>query len=338
MSPWRKDMFRQAVLEWIARYPDEVYYRTQTILKANEVQQLSCIVPLYLTLPLEIDPVIANEAFEQLKEIESILREGINKKLASVSNAFSRNFPVLGNDFSLGTIEDMESFQINFTLPLEDDINPHRKHPLDTRRFDDIKRRIAGIIDNTSIDFPAHHARFISRDIERLSHARQEVSHIPQEMAIQYAGYVDSFLRSITEDLRNEVQWELESLVLDACRQLIYQAYAEVLPANVVSDFERIGRDFNRLVDTTIGDAAFEEASKIDQKLSQRWLEEQRAEWEMLIAELPIDTPVEILVVLQNCCFIAKIAIFYRIIFDHINKFGTLPKFSHSRKLTAIGF
>gem|GEM_PF-5677939 len=30
-------------------------------------------------------------------------------------------------------------------------------------------------------------------------------------------------------------------------------------------------------------------------------------------------------VVLQNCCFIAKIASFYRIIFDHINKFGTLP-------------
>jgi len=32
--------------------------------------------------------------------------------------------------------------------------------------------------------------------------------------------------------------------------------------------------------------------------------------------------------VLQNCCFIAEIAIFYRIIFDHINKFGTLPTVS----------
>gem|GEM_PF-353885 len=31
------------------------------------------------------------------------------------------------------------------------------------------------------------------------------------------------------------------------------------------------------------------------------------------------------MVVLQNCCFIAKIALFYRIMLDNINKFGTLP-------------
>ena len=275
MSDWRKGMFRQSVAEWITQYPSEECYQTETILKGHNIQFLSTIVQLYLIPPLEIDPAVAHEAFEQLTEIENIIREDINKKYFIVSDTLSKKYPILGDDFSLGAIADI--FFLNYAPPLEDDINYKLKYPLDTKCFDNIKKRINNVIENIKFDLPVISEEEISR-----------LSRLKSEGKIEES---NRRVRILTDNLTNAIQFRFLVSIQSQCGNLIYQAYGDVIPKKLLDNYRRFGSDIERLIDMSIINTAAEERKRIGLEQMRRWHEERKAQWDMIVAMQPHREP-----------------------------------------------
>ena len=276
MSPWRKDVFRQEVMGWIEKFPHGEVYQTETILKAHNAQHLVGVTQLYIVPPLKIDQTVAKESITQLNEVESILREGVDKKLSDISNALTKKYPVLGNGFSLGKIDDF--LLMKYAPLLEDDLNYKLRYPLESSHFDDIKNRILNVIEKTNIDCP---------DIED--------GHISELAQLKKEGKIDSvnsLINSLKENIKKNVYFRFSTSIQKQCNDIIDKAYGDVVPSRIINDYRRFGNDIERLVDTSVVKAAFEEHWRISQEQIKKWHDERKSQWDMIVAEQPRGEPI----------------------------------------------
>ncbi|MCY3016845.1 MAG: hypothetical protein NT171_19405 [Planctomycetota bacterium] len=274
MSPWRKKRLLAAIEQWAQTFP-KPEGRTQTTTRGHSWSIIGQIAQLYVIPPRLTPPEEAAAIDSQMAELREILVEELFSKVrSSISTAVQSS----DAESSLLTAEDIDSLTatvidnllMGATLQKDDDLNPGPRWRISPSAFTEMKRRIREAAPATVVK---HFLPFSESTVKSLFAARQ-------------AGD-DSEAQRLFDSIGTDLTWSLRESIESVFAGPLEKAFADGCPGQVTTEYRKLKRTLEGMIDTAAAKAGIEEYLAIQQANDERWAAERQRDFAEVVARLP---------------------------------------------------
>jgi hypothetical protein len=274
MSPWRKKRLLEAIEQWAQTFP-KPDGRTQTTTRGHSWSIMGQIAQLFVIPPRITPPEEAAAIDSQMAELREILVEELFPKVrSSISTAIQSS----DAESSLLTAEDIDSLTatvidnllMGATLQKDDDLNPGPRWRISPSAFTEMKRRIREDAPATVVK---HFLPFSESTVKSLFAARQ-------------AGD-DSESQRLFDSIGTDLTWSLRESIESVFAGSLEKAFADGCPGQVTTEYRKLERTLEGMIDTAAIKAGIEEYLSIQQANDERWAAERQRDFAEVVARLP---------------------------------------------------
>jgi len=274
MSPWRKKRLLAAIEQWAQSFP-KPEGRTQTTTRGHSWSIMGQIAQLFLIPPRLTPPEEAAAIDSQIAELREILVEELFSKVRSaISTAVQSGDP----ESALLTAEDIDSLTatvidnllMGATLQKDDDLNPGPRWRISPSAFSEMKRRIREAAPATVVK---HFLTFSESTVKSLLAARQ-------------AGD-DSESQRLFDSVGTDLTWSLRGSIESVFAGPLEKAFADGCPGQVTTEYRKLKRTLEGMIDTAAAKAGIEEYLAIQKANEERWAAERQRDFAEVVARLP---------------------------------------------------
>jgi len=274
MSPWRKKRLLVAIEQWAQTFP-KPEGRTQTTTRGHSWSIMGQIAQLFVIPPRLTQPEEAAAIDSQMAELREILVEELFPKVrSSISTAVQSS----DAESSLLTAEDIDSLTetvidnllMGATLQKDDDLNPGPRWRISPSAFSEMKRRIREAAPATVVK---QFLPFSESTVKSLFAARQ-------------AGD-DSESQRLFDSIGTDLTWSLRESIESVFAGPLEKAFADGCPGQVTTEYRKLKRTLEGMIDTAAAKAGIEEYLAIQQANDERWAAERQRDFAEVVARLP---------------------------------------------------
>ena len=274
MSPWRQKRLLAAIEQWAQTFP-KPEGRTQTTTRGHSWSIMGQIAQLFVIPPRLTPPEEAAAIDSQMAELREILVEELFSKVrSSISTAIQSS----DAESSLLTAEDIDSLTatvidnllMGATLEKDDDLNPGPRWRISPSAFSEMKRRIREAAPATVVK---HFLPFSESTVKSLFAARQ-------------AGD-DSESQRLFDSIGTDLTWSLRESIESVFAGPLEKAFADGCPGQVTTEYRKLERTLEGMIDTAAAKAGIEEYLSIQQANDERWAAERQRDFAEVVARLP---------------------------------------------------
>jgi hypothetical protein len=274
MSQWRQKRLLVAIEQWAQTFP-KPEGRTQTTTRGHSWSIMGQIAQLFVIPPRLTPPEEAAAIDSQMAELREILVEELFPKVrSSISTAVQSS----DAESSLLTAEDIDSLTatvidnllMGATLQKDDDLNPGPRWRISPSAFSEMKRRIREAAPATVVK---QFLPFSESTVKSLFAARQ-------------AGD-DSESQRLFDSIGNDLTWSLRESIESVFAGPLEKAFADGCPGQVTTEYRKLKRTLEGMIDTAAAKAGIEEYLAIQQANDERWAAERQRDFAEVVARLP---------------------------------------------------
>lgn len=274
MSPWRKKRLLAAIEQWAQTFP-KPEGRTQTTTRGHSWSIMGQIAQLFVIPPRLTPPEEAAAIDSQMAELREILVEELFSKVrSSISTAVQSS----DAESSLLTAEDIDSLTatvidnllMGATLQKDDDLNPGPRWRISPSAFTEMKHRIREAAPATVVK---HFLPFSESTVKSLFAARQVGD--------------DSEAQRLFDSIGTDLTWSLRESIESVFASPLEKAFADGCPGQVTTEYRKLKRTLEGMIDTAAAKAGIEEYLSIQQANDERWAAERQREFAEVVARLP---------------------------------------------------
>ena len=274
MSPWRQKRLLVAIEQWAQTFP-KPEGRTQTTTRGHSWSIMGQIAQLFVIPPRLTPPEEAAAIDSQMVELRGILVEELFPKVrSSISTAVQSS----DAESSLLTAEDIDSLTatvidnllMGATLQKDDDLNPGPRWRISPSAFSEMKRRIREAAPATVVK---QFLPFSESTVKSLFAARQ-------------AGD-DSESQRLFDSIGTDLTWSLRESIESVFAGPLEKAFADGCPGQVTTEYRKLKRTLEGMIDTAAAKAGIEEYLAIQQANDERWAAERQRDFAEVVARLP---------------------------------------------------
>ena len=274
MSPWRQKRLLEFIEQWARTFPFPKE-RTQTTTRGHSWSIMGQIAQLFVVPPRLTPPEEAAAIDSQMAELREILVEELFSKVrSSISTAIQSS----DAESSLLTAEDIDSLTatvidnllMGATLEKDDDLNPGPRWRISPSAFSEMKRRIREAAPATVVK---HFLPFSESTVKSLFAARQ-------------AGD-DSESQRLFDSIGTDLTWSLRESIESVFAGPLEKAFADGCPGQVTTEYRKLERTLEGMIDTAAAKAGIEEYLSIQQANDERWAAERQRDFAEVVARLP---------------------------------------------------
>jgi hypothetical protein len=273
MSKWRKDQFDTMVSDWIEKFPEKDF-RTKTILEAHTAQNMGFIAQLFVVPPTDDAQKFQQKqnAYNQLVKLEKQIVDDVKLKLGELSEKMKLRCPALGDDFHLYTAQYDDFFKCSFVL--EDDLNPFLRVSVSDAEFDKLQKNVRNLIKGFQVQ-----EQIYINDLATIELKTNDKTISDKDKS--------EYIADIKNRMSMSVLFEIHSDFVHSCNSLIDEAYRDVIPSNVMSDYKNYAAEVSQLVDSSSIVKAALEKHELKLKQIQESDDKHKKEFDMVIASRP---------------------------------------------------
>jgi hypothetical protein len=263
-----------AIEQWAQTFP-KPEGRTQTTTRGHSWSIMGQIAQLFVIPPRLTPPEEAAAIDSQMAELREILVEELFPKVrSSISTAIQSS----DAESSLLTAEDIDSLTatvidnllMGATLEKDDDLNPGPRWRISPSAFSEMKRRIREAAPATVVK---HFLPFSESTVKSLFAARQ-------------AGD-DSESQRLFDSIGTDLTWSLRESIESVFAGPLEKAFADGCPGQVTTEYRKLKRTLEGMIDTAAAKAGIEEYLALQQANDERWAAERQRDFAEVVARLP---------------------------------------------------